>query len=253
MNFFIDDCDERNNFLITLLKNKKYCVFTLKDIKNAEPGDYFIFSPAKKITQNDLINLPNNSIIFCGNISNEVRENLKNKEFIYKNYMEDEIFAIKNANLTAEAVLSIIISSSKKSIYKNNILIFGAGRISKALAILFNKLGLSFSICNYHKKNYENAYIFTDNCLFADEYKNCANSFDIVVNTIPYNHLTTEDCLLFNNGTIYIETASNMGIVEDIKNFIIIKAPALPKKYSPESAAEIMKDFIIRSKKWKLV
>ena len=243
MKFFIDLSDERNICLMNIIKHKNVEVYDLTEFDTLNPIAV-VFSPAKKLTTDDLILFPDKSIIFSGNIDDKTKELLKNKNFIYKNFMQDEIFSIKNANLTAEGVLALILTESKKSIFESNILIFGAGRISKACAILFNKLGVNFSICNYHDENYKNAYIFCNSCYLGKEYAKDASRFDIIINTIPSLHLSKLDANLFKSGTMYIETASQNGTLRENSNLNFIPAPQLPKRFSCESAAKVMYDFI---------
>lgn len=250
MSYFIDISDDRNVILMDRLKEKNLPIYTLdeKSVKDIKPKDILIFSPAKKLSVNDLESFPNDITLYCGNIDGECKSIIDEKNIQHKNFMTDEIFAIKNAELTSEGILALILEKSQKSIYENNILFFGAGRITKTTALLFSKLGIRFSICNYRVPSYENAHIFTNNCFLADEYKDHAKEFDIIVNTIPHCHLSREDTMLFNNGTLYIETASVNGLdTNNYENLVFVHAPGLPKKYSKISASTLLQEFIERN------
>lgn len=246
MRYFIELLDTRNKKLFELLKNSGSPVFDLNmDFAKIQSGDSLIFAPSKKIKPEEALLLPSNTFVFAGNLSPEVSTILDERKILVSNFMMSEIFAIKNAHLTAEGVLAIILEKSIRSIYSNNILIFGAGRISKSCAILFGKLGMKFAICNYHTANYENAFIFSDKCYLGEEYKKDIGNFDIIINTIPSLHLSSEDAELFQKDALYIETASFDGIDRNLaSNFHFVHAPSLPQKYASESAAKLMQEFI---------
>lgn len=255
MRYFVELSDTRNRKLFELLKNRGDMVFEFSgDANDMRRGDALIFAPSKKIKIEEAQSFPENTFVFAGNISDEVSKILDGRNICHKNFMLSEIFAIKNAHLTAEGVLALILEKSPRSIYSNNILIFGAGRISKSCAILFGKLGMRYAICNYRIPNYENAFIFSNQCYLGEDYKRDIGKFDIIINTIPSPHLSAEDIKLFQKDAIYIETASFDGLDRNLAvDFQFVHAPSLPQKYACESAAALMQEFIEGEQKQCLI
>lgn len=245
MKFFIDESDERNRIAGGLFEKEGFEVEKFERIEsvalNAGAGDLVLFSPAKKFDDEEIDKLPFGIKIISGNIAERHLEILKQKQIEHTNLLENEKFAIKNANLTAEGVLAIILEKSKKSMFESKYMILGGGRIAKALAILFSKLNLGFSIVTFNPKKYPEYFLYTNEVYFQNEYVKNLSQYDILINTIPTRFVDEESMKHIKNGALMIETASvdclDKGKVE---NFDYIPAPALPKKYSPESAGRVV-------------
>ena len=68
----------------------------------------------------------------------------------------------------------------------------------------------------------------------------------MVINTRPFKYI--DDMILnkFQNGTLFIETASVECLNKDmVKNFDYFLAPALPTKYTPETAGKFLYERIM--------
>ncbi len=248
MTYFVDTTDERNKIVKKLLSdNKKQTeIFSDQKIHNIEIGDVVIFSPAKKWTFEEAQTMPAKISIFGGKISKDLQENFISKDIAYHNLLDDEIFAIKNANLTAEGVLSLIIEHSPNSIFENNVLILGAGRISKALSIYLGRLGVKNAMVRYNEQKFPECFTFTDKCYFGDSFVKDLKDFDIIVNTIPQVIFDHEKLLKIAPDTIYIETASINSLDKDKAiHFKFVHAPALPQRFSKNTAAKFMYQTIL--------
>lgn len=252
MNFFIDYNDNRTKYLKTFLKDFKTYEIAKENFCFAKNNDVFVYAPNKKWSKEELQKLPNNIKLFCGKIDSILLNILKEKEINYTNFLEDEMFAIENAKLTAEGLLSLIIEKTQSSIFKNNFLIFGAGRIAKALAVLFIKLNIKFSIATFSKKSYYDCFFLTPKNYFEYEFFKDIKNFSVIINTRPERFFNQTDTQKFNQGCLFFETASIDCIDEKwVTNFEYIKAPALPQKYSYQSASKLMLNKILGEIKWK--
>ena len=246
MTYIIDISDKRNAIIKETLDQKllNTKVYT-KNIK-CQPFDTYIFSPAKKWTSDEALSLSDSTTVICGKINEEISSIFISKNITHKNVMEDEIFTIKNANLTAEGTLSLIIENSPKSIFESNILILGAGRIAKALAILLGRLGVKYSIARFNKEKFPECFTYCNSCLFGENFVNHLQSFDVIVNTIPKVIFDKEKIKKIKKDSILIETASVDCLDRDlVENFTFIHAPALPQRYSAQTAAKIMLESIL--------
>lgn len=247
MTYFLDLSDERNIYVKQLLEknNEKTEIFNFDNTSQINIGDSIIFSPAKKFSAEEINKLPNNITIFAGNSLNQYLDILKEKHITFINIMEDEIFTIKNANLTCEGVLSLMIEKSKKSLFDNSVLILGGGRIAKGMAVLLGKLGVNFAMVSFNPVKFPDYYIYSKKCYFKYSFVDDLDKYDIIINTIPSKILDDEIVAKIANDTVFIETAS-VDCLDKSKatHFDFIPAPALPKKYTCETAGKFLFEMI---------
>lgn len=247
MRFFIDVSDKRNLVVKKMLSENKF-IAKVYDEKYDEynEGDVLIFSPAKKFVKEDVDILPESVTLFAGSGIKAFSEELRLKKIKYIDIMNDEIFTIKNANLTAEGVLGIIINKSEKSLFENNILLLGSGRITKACSRLFSKLGVDFAVASYSFLDYQRSYSFSDKCYYKEEYIKDLNQFDIVVNTRPFKYIDDMVLNKFSKNCLFIETASVECLNKEmVKDFDYCLAPALPTKFTAETAGKFLYERIM--------
>lgn len=242
MIFFIDTSDKRNIYVMQGLKDLGYqCVEWPTEQTSNNKQSVYVFSPAKKLT--DLTLLNKNSIVFGGKQSHEVVLEMQQKNIEYFNLMQNEIFTINNAKLTAEGVLAVVIASTEKSIFSNNVLVLGSGRCGKTIVLLLEKLGIKVTVATFHKDSYENAYVFTNDVLYKDELEDEINKFDIIINTVPLPIISPKLLENMQKDVAVIEVASINCISNELLNkykINYILAPALPKVYSAFSAGHLM-------------
>ena len=131
--------------------------------------------------------------------------------------------------------------------FENNVLILGGGRIARALAVLFGKLGIKFAIVSYNEVKFPTYYIYTDKCYFKDSFKHDLKEYDIIVNTIPDLFFNEELVSMVEKDTLFIETASVKCLDESlVKNFEYVLAPALPQRFSHETAGKLVLERILK-------
>lgn len=243
MKFFLDLTDKRLPFVKEYLqKNKKQVEnFNKEDVSNINSEDVIIVSPAFKWSETLVNDLPSNITIFAGNIYEEFLKVINNKNIKYINFMAHEDFVLKNATLTAEGFLGDLILNTKSSMYNQQILILGSGRVAKAVGYLFYKLGLTFDFAMRNEKEYNHAKLFARKCILGDSYKNALKNYDVVINTIPAVIFNENDANKFKKDCYVFELASKQ-CLEGIstQNFNYVLCPALPSKYTPKTAADLM-------------
>ncbi len=253
MKFFVDTVDQRNKIVKSNLFKLGFETFELAQKDKANAEDVFVFSPAKRWSKQEIDDLTPKITLFCGKIDEIFAKTLKDKNIKHINFLDDEIFAIKNANLTAEGVLALLLKHSPKSIFENKILIFGFGRISKALAILFLKLGIHFEIASFSKKSFEESFFVSNKNFFGFDFVKDIEKFDVFVNTRPEKFLDESILTKIQPNALFLETASVACLDEEnAKNFCFVKAPSLPQIFCPENAAKVVLDKILGEiKTWK--
>ena len=249
--YYVDDEDIRYLYLKNILEEKGIKVAIYKAQKNISSNSTLVFSPAKKFDEALAKSLPSNIIMYAGNIKEDIIKILKEKNITYKNLMLDETFTIKNANLTCEGALALMIQHSPKSMYTNNVLILGGGRIAIGLAVLFNKLNINFAMVSYNKTKFPSYKLYTDNTFFAESFVNSLDKYDVIINTIPAEIINDNIVNKIAKDTVFIELASVKCLKEEnAKHIKYILAPSLPKIFSPQSAGKLVFDNITGENKY---
>ena len=245
MTFFIDIADKRNQILKALLAEKKQETQEICFMKKAVKNDVFIFAPNKKFDDDFLTSLTPNTNLICGALSENQQKILKTKNIQHLNVLSDEVFAIKNSWLTAEGILAIILEKSPESIYESKILILGSGRVGKATAAIFAKMGLiNFSLVSNSVQNFAQTFLFSSTNFFAQEHLNNLKNFDIIINTIPEQTIPENLYNTIKPNCLFLEIASIQSINVNIAKFNYVLCPALPQKYSCISAAKVFLEAI---------
>ena len=178
--------------------------------------------------------------------------------FTGKEFLENEEFNLLNAELTAQAILSILISNLNISILNSNILILGYGRIGSILLKYIKALNGSIH-CTYNNQK-EKSLITINNGIpvFLKNLKDilkCNIKFDCIINTIP-DIIFKEAELSSINNTVILDIASkpciDINIVKNERvlnkmNVKYMQILGLPGKYFPKVSANIMKNIILQS------
>ncbi|MCL2771203.1 MAG: hypothetical protein FWD89_02720 [Firmicutes bacterium] len=251
MKYYIETACERTEHLYMLLKKSKKEVFRLTEKKcptcelSSKEETTYIFSPAKKFEKKDVLLLKNNSVVISGNITDETKKLFEAKKIIHKNLLTDMLYSIKNNVLTAEAILALVITHTKRSIFEEKILILGMGNLGTATAKMLTQLGLEVSCVNYTEERYFQAYHFSKIVYLGDEFKKHLKDYSVIINTAPAKLFADEELPLIKKDTVFLETATGTCLSQEkAEHFKYILCPALPSKFMPHSAAELMYEYI---------
>lgn len=188
--------------------------------------------------------------IFGGNIPNEVSKTITAKGAYYHDFLTDSEVVWDNAYLTAEGLLSKIISSTPFSIKEKNILIIGYGRCGSLTAKLLSPLCHTIYIYDHTPKH---LHELKTNGYTPLEYSQIIASmkkFDIVINTVPSTELTESHYSIAKDNCYFYEIASApFGLDNTLitkHNLNLITCPGIPGNTSPETAGEIISKYIIK-------
>ena len=221
-----DSSDKRLFFAQKELEGKGFS-FTKKE----ENADYILLgiNPDKK-------HLSYKKPIFAGNANG-----------VY-DYTKNEVFAIKNAYLTAEAAIALAISRSEKSLVNAPVLIVGFGRIGKALKRLLEPFTRDITVCVRNEAAAGYAACEGASAIGFESLKSC-EKYSFIFNTVPHPVFNEAELKSIDKDTLLIDLASFPGGVDKhfAKHFEInlIEARGLPGKYSPEAAGKIVAETII--------
>ncbi len=192
------------------------------------------------------------------NCEKRVYGGIVNKEFYSSeasvtDYAIIEELILKNALLTAEGTLGMMISSAPFCIKDTKILITGYGRIGKILADYLKALGGDVTVAARKESDFVWCDIKGMKHTEYSDIKEKAKEYKFVVNTVPYNVVTEDMISEISPDCIVIDLASKGGGCDfealkkrNIKNYHLL---GIPGKFSPKSAGEIICDTIIGKEK----
>ncbi|MEN8905230.1 MAG: dipicolinate synthase subunit DpsA [Clostridiales bacterium] len=191
-----------------------------------------------------IITLKNKGIIFGGIINTKFNQTLKQKNISYFDYFEREELLISNAIPTSEGAIQIAMEKLQTTIYKQDILIIGYGRISKVLVKSLLGLGAKVNVAarNYSDMN----WIEISGCKAIPilNLDNHLYKYGVIFNTVPHIILNEYKLKLLKKDCLIVDLASKPGGVDFKKaNELGIKniwALGLPGKTAPKTAGEII-------------
>lgn len=228
--------DERYIYLNELLNRNGYSAYLTAPSEVDNP-DILVLSVRAELKNEELAmaleGLPQNTKVFTGR-EKSAREYFSG-EII--DYSRDENFLQKNAYLTAEGMISVWHSVTKKTPSGKKLLISGYGRIGKCLARIFSSLGAQIFV--YARREESIAQVIKDG--YTPAKPDFAIQADAVFNTAPAIVFSSD---LINNipeSTYLFELASQSGFEKTER---VVPALGLPGKILPKSAGRVIYDTI---------
>ena len=182
--------------------------------------------------------VPMGAPIIGGSLSPSIKSELERRDLSYHDIVEREDFARKNAIPTVEGAIAIAIRETARTLAGSRVLVCGLGRIGKRLADTLTSLGADVTVAT--RKKDASPY----RCVHTARMTEGAENYDIVFNTAPARIFSAEFLTRLKNDCTVIDLASapygaDRAAAEALGVKYII-APALPGKYSPESAGIII-------------
>ena len=205
-----------------------------------------IFAPNILLGAKDLEGFNGGEIVIGGRADNEAIALFNSLDIKYFNMLEDEIFQARNARLTAEGTLDIILSHSFVSIDRMKVLVIGFGRTGAAVVKLLRDVGVN-TLTVATNSSLRPAMAFADNVIKSSNFDFAP--YDIVINTAPQQIIDDKEILTFSSSAIYIDLASKPALSLNFAKYLGVDAdiyPALPAKTAPISAGEAIADYVRR-------
>lgn len=205
-----------------------------------------IFAPNILLGAKDLEGFNGGEIVIGGRADNEAIALFNSLDIKYFNMLEDEIFQARNARLTAEGTLDIILSHSFVSLDRMKVLVIGFGRTGAAAVKLLRDVGVN-TLTVATNSSLRPAMAFADNVIKSSNFDFAP--YDIVINTAPQQIIDDKEILTFSSSAIYIDLASKPALSLNFAKYLGVDAdiyPALPAKTAPISAGEAIADYVRR-------
>ena len=179
--------------------------------------------------------------IVGGNLSGSFTSAARRAGIAVRDYMNVEAFVLKNASLTAEAALGILLSDSPAAPRENPTAILGFGRIGKFLCRGLLSLGCPVTVFARDPRERVMATLigakaFDTKTLAAP---GALRGFRTLVNTVPARLLAHEATADLPAGSLVLELASgdgNLPLPLPGSGVIFRRESGLPGRVFPESA-----------------
>ncbi len=189
------------------------------------------------------------NIIFLGMGTHSITKQLSAKANRVYDYFSIETLTYKNALLTAEGLLGIILDKLPVSVNKMKIGITGYGRIGALLSDMLNKLGADVTVFARNEVQRLKAELNGCIAVHTDDLSKRISELSCVVNTVPCRLFDESIITKASKDCVFIEAASApYGIDAEgcIKNGrTLIKAFSLPGKTAPVTAGRIIGETVV--------
>lgn len=164
-------------------------------------------------------------------------------------YSASETFLLRNAQATAEGALAELIINDPRTVCGRRVLLTGCGRITRFLAPMLRGLGAEVSIAARSPR--DGAWICSQGMTWLTFGKAMrrVKDFDVIINTVPAPVIGQTWIDAAADHIIMMDLASLPGGIDlsacEKRGVKAWRALGLPGKYSPETAAEIIKDTVM--------
>lgn len=163
-----------------------------------------------------------------------------------RDYTAREEFAVRNAILTAEGAIGLLVSAFQGSIFGSKALVTGYGRIGRVTSRYLRQLGAEVTVAV--RSESARAWASAEGMNTCDYSLTELNHQDIIINTAPAPVLTAAHVDRIRGDAVIIDLASAPGGVDaeraGERGLNFIHALALPGKTAPATAGRIIKDTI---------
>ena len=257
---FINHDDLRSLELMELCLQKGYYVTDrVQDIKYAD----VIYLGAKGIDRKNRLFMNDETIVLSNDIFDNLKEDCTLITLIKNTYLEElsieknfhyivlqnlEDFIVKNSILTAEGLLSYIISHRRFPIYESNIMVLGFGNSGKPIVQYLKALGAKVYVATKNKNDKEE--ISKLECIYRDIQNIKLNDIDILINTIPSVIVDEQELNSASSDLMIIDIASypyginhHYALSKGINSIIL---PSIPCKYAYGYAGQLIFNIIER-------
>lgn len=165
------------------------------------------------------------------------------------NLLADEALLSKNAALTAEALLGLLITETPGALAGLRVAVLGYGRIGQALTKLLLAVGAAPTVFARRAESRLAAEASGADACPITALETKAPTFDALVNTVPARVVETGTLRALRRDCVLIEAASSPFGIDPAAakemGLRLISAGGLPGKYAPQAAGEAIADALL--------
>lgn len=227
----------------TVQQAAEECDVAVLPVRPVADGNLFAPFSQHPISISGLMPLFGKKPVFCG--GSEMLKPYFTGD-IY-DYTDDELFTLRNAELTAEGALELILREYEGAVCGTEILVTGYGRIGKVLARYLSMMGADVTVSA--RKASDRDQITANGMTAADYPELDWSRYQVIVNTVPAEVIGKEAIAKTRDDVFIIDLASMPGGVDfsaaKDREITCIHALSLPGKTAPLTAGIIIKDTIM--------
>lgn len=233
-------CDIRITDIVTAVSWADMIILPVMPVKGG-----YLNAPytSDKVRIGELLRLTGEKPVFSGS----AQLLLPYKHHTLYDYSAREDFTYRNAELTAEGALSLILSDYEGSVCGSNILVTGYGRIGKLLSDMLYHIGAAVNVAA--RKDADRALIALKGMRAADFPDIDYGAYDIIFNTVPAPVIGAKAIDSMREDVFIVDLASLPGGVDfnraGERGLSCIHALSLPGSTAPLAAGRIIKDTIM--------
>ena len=146
--------------------------------------------------------------IIGGMLSGEIKSALDEEKIRYYDYFENEAYVLKNALLTSQGAVRLLLENTNEYLVGKKVLITGYGRIGKSLARLLKSLGMKVFVAVRREESAVEALSSGIDSFSFKAVKGTLFYYDYIFNTVPFNIFDEKDVSHMKDSTTYFELAS---------------------------------------------
>ncbi|MDR3185935.1 MAG: hypothetical protein LBU04_03905 [Christensenellaceae bacterium] len=241
--------DRRDEFLLKELIKDGYRAVDIKDATHEIDGfKIYVLSITTNPRRENIELFDKGSMFFSSTLKHVTGDTIKEFKLTHYDYFANEELAVRNAGLTAEGMLALLIENTQASIKDLKILILGYGRVGKASAQILHDNHCFFSVVNRNSIASAEATLIANRSYSFENMPNIIRDYDVIINSVPAVILNSEILHEIKDDTLILDLASLPGGVDmsqlENRNIKVIHALGLPGKFSPLKAAKLIKKVI---------
>ena len=192
--------------------------------------------------------IPKGTVVFAGMILEGFSKELAARGVRVCDYYRDEALTVKNALLTAEGVLGVIIEKTPVTVWRMDAAVTGYGRVGYFICRTLRALGAHVTVYARDPAQRAKAETAGLHAEPLDRMPEQSHRFDVIVNTVPAPVICEDAVANARKDCLFIETASApYGIDFDAckrHGRELIKAFSQPGKTAPRTAGRIIADTV---------
>ena len=187
--------------------------------------------------------LPEGVPLLCGRTDDTLRAIAKERPIL--SYGQDEGYLLKNAYITAEGAISMLMAQLSSSLADTPCLILGSGRLASALSDLLFGLHAPVTVLARRQGILLGGGQMP---LPLGELSNLCGRFPVILNTVPARLLSQDVLEAIPRGTLLLELSSAPNVLDTEaakrQGIEVLTAPGLPGRYAPKSAGQAIADTV---------
>ncbi len=188
------------------------------------------------------------AVVFAGGSCPKLTEICLLNSFKLINYSEVETLTLKNAALTAENAVMLMVQSSEGSLFGSSVLVTGYGRIAKFLAGFLKPFNCKLTIAARRPEARVQAELDGLRAIDTGEIAETIGEYDYIANTAPAQLFFESSLSACRKETVFLELATlpqepTKSLCEK-SGVKYVFAGGLPGKYSPKAAGKVIAEEI---------